>query len=164
MKRHCGFTLIEMLMVIIIIGALTATVMLSVSSATDKANASKIVSNLRSLKAACIMYYADNERWPSADTYFDGVQSTDDGIKRSIESYLDKIPEKGYKIYAAIDGTNGCTVSYSNADVLTDNVKDKLKKMASNAGLYSSNASNATVYDNGDEVFMKVTNSAQGTK
>ncbi len=161
MKKHSGFTLIEMLMVIVIIGALTGTLMLSVSSATDKANASKIVSNLRSLKAACVMYYADNGQWPSENVVFDGVQSTNDGIKKSIETYLDKIPEKGYKIYAPISGENSCVVSYSDSAAMSDGVKEKLKKMAANSALYASNAVNATAYGGGEEVFMKVTSSNQ---
>lgn len=162
MKRHSGFTLIEMLMVIVIIGALTGTLMLSVSSATDKANASKIVSNLRSLKAACVMYYADNGQWPSENVVFDGVQSTNEGTKKNIESYLDKIPEKGYKIYAPIAGENSCVVSYSDSAAMSDGVKEKLKKMSANSALYASNAVNAAAYSGGEEVFMKVTNSLQG--
>ncbi len=159
MKRHTGFTLIEMLMVIIIIGTLTATVMLSVSSSTDKATASKIVANLSSLKAACIMYYSDNGTWPQSDVDFDGTKATGEGLKKEIEEYLDKTPEKGYKIYAPTHGSNNCAVSYADLVVLTDGVKKKLSKIASKSALLSSNASNANEYNNGDEVFMKVTNS-----
>jgi len=161
-KKHSGFTLIEMLVVIIIIGALTGAVMLSVTSATDKAKASKIVTNLQNLKAACVMYYADNEQWPSEDVVFDGNAATADGTKKTIESYLDRIPEKGYKIYAASSNSSVCAVSYSDKNVMTDGVVEKIKKMAKTSGLSSSNAASSTVYTGGSEVFLKVTNSNSG--
>jgi len=161
MKRHSGFTLIEMLMVIVIIGALTGAVMLSVSSATDKANASKIVNNLRNLKAACVMYYSDNGHWPASDVAFDGTAATADGIKKDIENYLDRVPETGYKIYAPVTG-KVCAVGYSNNAEMTDGVIAKLKKMATSAGLSSSAATTNSVYSGGAEVFMKVTNSVEG--
>lgn len=162
MKKHAGFTLMEMLVVIIIIAALTGTVMLSVSSATDKAKASKIVTNLRNLKAACVMYYADNEQWPAENVTFDGVAATSDGTKKTLEGYLDRVPEKGYKVYAATSNSSSCAVSYSDKDVLTKGVVEKLKKMSKSAGLTSSMDSNSGVYSGGEEVFLKITNSNSG--
>lgn len=159
-RKHVGFTLIEMLVVIIIIGALTGAVMLSVTSATDKAKASKIITNLQNLKAACVMYYADNEEWPSEDIVFDGNATTSEGIKKTIEGYLDRVPEKGYKIYGATSNSSVCAVSYSDNSVMTSGVVEKLEKAAKSAGLSSSNtANNSTndIYAGGSEVFLQVT-------
>lgn len=53
------------LIVIIIIGILAGMLLLAVGSATDKAEATKIVNALRNYKSATLMYYTDNSNWPS---------------------------------------------------------------------------------------------------
>lgn len=60
LKRRSGFTLVELLIVIIIIGILAGAMMMLAGSGTDRAEATKIISDLRGLKAAALMYYADN--------------------------------------------------------------------------------------------------------
>ena len=60
MKMRKGFTLVELLIVIVIIGILAAAMLLSGGSATSSAEASNIISNLRSLKAAALLFYMDS--------------------------------------------------------------------------------------------------------
>lgn len=55
-----GFTLIELLIVIAIIGALSATMFISISSATPKAKAVTIANNVRAMINAAAMYYCEN--------------------------------------------------------------------------------------------------------
>lgn len=55
-----GFTLVELLIVIIIIGILAGALLLITGAGSDKAEATRIVSDLRSLKSAAMMYHADN--------------------------------------------------------------------------------------------------------
>ena len=55
-----GFTLVELLIVIVVIGILSAMMMLSSTEAVSSARAADIISDLRNLKTAALAWYADN--------------------------------------------------------------------------------------------------------
>ena len=67
MKLRKGFTLVELLIVIVIIGILAGAMMLASGAATASAETSNIISNLRSLQSASLLFFTDNMNALQAD-------------------------------------------------------------------------------------------------
>lgn len=132
-RKAKGFTLVELLIVLIIIGILAGALLLVAGAGTDKATATKIVSNLRSAKAAALMVYADkNGSWAwatSTDTSRDFVKYMDKGTE------TDKISIK--------DGAHGLFLKYNGTGTVTGGVATKLADLAK---------SGVPIYDNADVV------------
>jgi general secretion pathway protein G len=66
-KRECGFTLIEIMVVIVILGVLAALVVPSVLSRTDDARSVAARSDLAAIRQALKLYRLDNQRYPTTE-------------------------------------------------------------------------------------------------
>lgn len=74
-KAHKGFTLIEMLIVIAILGTLATTISISMGGATAKAKAVSIANNIEACKNGAALYYSDTVN--KANTGDDAGKPTD---------------------------------------------------------------------------------------
>ena len=81
-----GFTLVELLIVIVVIGVLSAMMMLSSTEAVSSARATDIISNLRQWKTATLAWYMD---------HLDEAEAYNNGGKTVFTNFADFVtPEK----------------------------------------------------------------------
>jgi len=67
MKKQAGFTLIEIIVVLVILGILASIVAPNVIGNVDKSRVVKAKQDIRSLESALQMYRVDNFRYPTTD-------------------------------------------------------------------------------------------------
>lgn len=67
-----GFTLIEIMVVVVIIGILAAVVGPQLLGRVDTANVNRAKSDIRAIETALQLYYLDNSRFPSSE---DGLEA-----------------------------------------------------------------------------------------
>ena len=65
MSNRKGFTLVELLVVVAIIGVLAAIAIPRFTDATASANGAKIQADLRTIDSAIMIYYATNNAYPA---------------------------------------------------------------------------------------------------
>ncbi len=67
MQRQRGFTLLEIMVVIVILGILASLVVPNLMGNKEKADRQKVVSDLVALEGALDMYKLDNSRYPNTE-------------------------------------------------------------------------------------------------
>ncbi|HTU13347.1 MAG TPA: type II secretion system major pseudopilin GspG [Allosphingosinicella sp.] len=66
-KRESGFTLVELMVVIVIIGLLATVVIINVVPALDTASETKAKADIQMIDQAVQRYYLDNRRYPTTE-------------------------------------------------------------------------------------------------
>jgi len=97
LHRAAGFTLIEVMVVVVILGILAAVVVPRVMSRPDEARVVKAQQDLRAIGAALDLYKLDNFRYPSTEQGLEALvsrpQGLDPGAKWRAEGYLPALPK-----------------------------------------------------------------------
>lgn len=82
-KPQRGFTLIEVMVVVVILAILATVVVPRIMDRPDQARVTRAQQDIRAVEAALNLYRLDNFRYPS----------TDDGLEALVPKYLDGLPE-----------------------------------------------------------------------
>lgn len=89
-----GFTLIEIMVVVVILGILAALIAPNVISRIDEAQVTKVRQDIRSIESALKLYRLDNFRYPDTDDGLDALVTppSDPGARWPEGGYLDRLP------------------------------------------------------------------------
>ena len=93
-RRGLGFTLIELMVVLVIIGVLAALIVPNVLDRTDDARATAARTDVNNLMQALKLYKLDNQRFPSAEQGLEALvrKPTASPVPPNWRPYLDKLP------------------------------------------------------------------------
>ena len=95
-RRHlsAGFTLIELMVVVVIIGVLAALIVPSVLERAEDARITAARTDVNNLMQALKIYKLDNQRYPTAAQSLQALltKPTDAPIPPNWKHYLDKLP------------------------------------------------------------------------
>jgi len=103
-RKERGFTIVELLVVIVVIGILAAITIVSYTGITARANTSKAQSNAQSIQSVAEVYFTENNTYPSLTTHFG---STEAAKLPSTVSLTNVTPGTGAN--ATPSATNGTT-------------------------------------------------------
>ena len=151
-SARSGFTLVELLIVIAVIGILMSGMLLSGSSATSSARALSIVNDLRVMKQAVFLMYLD-----SMD-HFDKADSSEfKNLKPAsvLARYVDnpgKYEEVDGKKQYGFDESGGKWYVYYDIGKGSNEVKTSLSGRAKTDGLLE--GTSGELYKSGEKVYM----------
>jgi len=92
----CGFTLVELMVVVAIIAILAAAVVPSLVGRTEKAKRSRAMSDIAAFKTALLAFYLDCGRYPTTEEGLDALIRAPGGIDSG------KYQEGGYLEYSQV--------------------------------------------------------------
>ena len=122
-KMRAGFTLIELMVVLVILGLLATFIGPKIMSAPDKARVTKAINDIKALESALNMYKLDNGNYPT----------TDQGLQALVEKpELDPVPNNwargGYLSDTTVLKTHGVTTIFIEAQqkMKIENMKSSL--------------------------------------
>ena len=136
MKRK-GFTLVELLIIVAIIGALAATMMVSTGSSIASAKAAAIANNLRACTAGAQAYYLENAE---DSTTLIGNVTCSAMLEDAVPNFTD-FSEGNIQYTADGSGPDNWAITVTLSGTDKDDIKDALVKIRG-----FSSASTTTTY------------------
>lgn len=131
-----GFTLVELLIVLIIIGVLAGMMMLAMGASKDKFTATKIMSNLRTIKSSIAIYQSDTGDSLSERSKDFTILL---GSGNSLDKYVSNVPD-----HYSVERKNGDVyIKYNGTE--NDGVWEKLANMEEDIGLSVDKSSSPSV-------------------
>lgn len=93
-RRNPGFTLIEIMVVVVILGILAALIAPNVISRIDEAQVVKVQQDLRAIESALKLYRLDNFRYPDTEQGLDALVTPpqDPNARWPAGGYLERLP------------------------------------------------------------------------
>ena len=96
-KKQTGFTLIEVMVVVVILGILAAVVVPRIMDNPDKARITKAKQDIRALESALNLYRLDNYSYPTTDQGLEALSSRPSGSPEPANykegGYIRKLPK-----------------------------------------------------------------------
>lgn len=96
-NRQSGFTLIEIMVVLVIIGVMAALVVPNILGRPDEARATIAAADIRAIESALEIYRLDNHNYPSTDQGLEALVKkplgTPEPADWKSEGYLRKLPQ-----------------------------------------------------------------------
>ena len=96
LAKHRGFTLIEIMVVIVIIGIIAALFVPNIIGRGDQARRTAVETDLRSIGATLDLYRLDNAHYPATDQGLEALVAKPDGYPEpknyNPEAYARKLP------------------------------------------------------------------------
>lgn len=132
-----AFSLVELIVTVIIIGTLAGMMLLSFAPASDSAKAAKIISDIKSMRSAAILYRADRGDWPIwIYVKATGEYSAISGTSHLPSKYSSLTTEgDGYWV-GAMKGSDGAAYAVVYVADLDDSVRNALEKKSGESVLY----------------------------
>jgi general secretion pathway protein G len=93
-RDACGFTLIELMVVLVIIGVLAALIVPNVLDRADDARATAAKTDVNNLMQALKLYKLDNQRYPTAEQGLQALVARPSAgpVPPNWKQYLEKLP------------------------------------------------------------------------
>ncbi len=95
-RRRAGFTLVEIMLVVVIIGVIAALFVPNLIGRSDQARRTAAMTDLRSVGATLDMYRLDNAHYPSTDQGLEALVNKPSGLPEPMNytpgGYARKVP------------------------------------------------------------------------